>query len=727
MSDRDLIDDEWALAVAAQAKMEDVERVRAILDGQGVPGARVLPARRRLRIEGMHFSGVKNLAAAPESTKRNFIPFSFTHEFAPLVTAFATLGRNDAGKSSIINVILWALKGRTELQGDVRSWIRQAAVEFTVADQRLLVLWRVEGGRPLGQVLALADNEVDWSAVDAEALRVVENIAGGYVSHESNQFELEPTHALPIETLAEVLTDSNAVRVATFEGDSSFEQAMSEVMMSRLGFETTETWQANRGAADADDGTLVRQGWPLWSQALVITDPSVKVTLGETGPRASMLLQTYLGTAWGPAVTAAKTRMSVVLGEIAAKRRLRTKDDNARKEGLEHLTAQLADLEQQLAAIPDAESAEVRENLYQQLLDAVVGAAAAEELMLAKANEYGHLQRELEGAQADAQALEEAAVTQRFWHSLKPSCCPRCDAEVNEERWRREAEGSCSLCDSPIGLHDEGPKEIPVAGEVADPATDPQDEDPNDLELVRRRVDALKVACEESSKDHDSAIALRDEARKAKDAAESRVSAAGPDYADRRRLEREHALITGRIEERLAQSVPDEDLDVREEIATVLSAADVVARKRRDEEQRLLLSEVSQRVQHLGRELGITQLESAVLRANTHLPVVKGGKPMNFGSLTEGERMRLKIAVVVALLHVGSKAGVGRHPGLLIIDSLAREELNADNVKTLLHELSKVAEEYDLQVVTSSAYGELVGEALPAGAVRLAGSDDFMW
>lgn len=53
-------------------------------------------------------------------------------------------------------------------------------------------------------------------------------------------------------------------------------------------------------------------------------------------------------------------------------------------------------------------------------------------------------------AEQDLAAVREAAVTKRFWHSLKPSCCPRCDAQVQQVQWERELEGACSRSNSPI-------------------------------------------------------------------------------------------------------------------------------------------------------------------------------------------------------------------------------------------------------------------------------------
>ena len=62
-------------------------------------------------------------------------------------------------------------------------------------------------------------------------------------------------------------------------------------------------------------------------------------------------------------------------------------------------------------------------------------------------------------------------------------------------------------------------------------------------------------------------------------------------------------------------------------------------------------------------------LEGARLKGNTHLDLVKGGVTVPFGEQTAGEKARLKIATTLALIKIAEQRGIGRHPGLLLIDS----------------------------------------------------------
>ena len=54
--------------------------------------------------------------------------------------------------SSVLEVIRWALRGRCRLQPDIRSWLRQVQVTFSVGGELLTVEFTVRDGQPDGAV-----------------------------------------------------------------------------------------------------------------------------------------------------------------------------------------------------------------------------------------------------------------------------------------------------------------------------------------------------------------------------------------------------------------------------------------------------------------------------------------------------------------------------------------------------------------------------------------------
>ena len=115
-----------------------------------------------------------------------------------------------------------------------------------------------------------------------------------------------------------------------------------------------------------------------------------------------------------------------------------------------------------------------------------------------------------------------------------------------------------------------------------------------------------------------------------------------------------------------------------------------------------LFAELDEEILSIGRKLGIDNLDSVELNRNGGMSVVTAGVQESFGNLSGGERVRLRIAVVAALLRVGHRSGVGSHPGLILLDSPG-DELTVDAEATLLHELDVLRNELPhLQILVAS-------------------------
>lgn len=699
-------EDDWVAEIAAKTAVDD-DAVRHTLSRYGISGRRPTVSRRQLRLEGVHFAGVKDIAVSKETLDRALVPFTFTHRFDQLLTAFATASRNDAGKTSVVNVTEWGLRGNSGgLQADVRGWIRQAVVGFRIADERLLVAWNVRGGAPSGAVVRITDDDgFDWGTADERALPVV---AGD--------------DTFVAADVAELLAHG-AELLSQFDGADEFQAVMSEIMGPRVGFDERTIWQRFPKGRDEDDGGLASQGWPLWSQALVISDAEKAVVLGETAVAATAVLSMYLGTGWGASASAAVAQMRVVRGQLAPFNRRSTRQAESSSGSTAELEQLLKVLTDRLAALPEADSFEQIQRELDRTRALGATLAAAEQNVAEAAASRDEYETQLVAAGAELAALREAAQTSRFWNSLTPTCCPRCDAKVGQQQLLREAEGHCSLCNSE--LDDEGSSAYD-AGIGA--GVDDEDEEPDSLTATSDRVRTLELEMATAQ----VALTLAEERR---DAAQQDYSAAAqaltiPTETARRRrdLELEIATLRGQLSERQADAVEDEQVTALRTDFAVLEAAQKVINEWKLDDQRELLVQVSTQVTDIARRLGVLQLESAELRSNATLVIRKGGERTTFSAVNAGEQLRFKIAVVIALMRIGGRAGVSRHPGVLFIDSFAREEMSADNAVSVLQALQSVAEEFDIHIVTSSANGLLLQTVLPAGAVRMAtAADDAMW
>lgn len=138
-----------------------------------------------------------------------------------------------------------------------------------------------------------------------------------------------------------------------------------------------------------------------------------------------------------------------------------------------------------------------------------------------------------------------------------------------------------------------------------------------------------------------------------------------------------------------------------------------------------MVKDVSDTMTALGVEFGIRNLERAELTANGWVKVTKGGGDVSkFGDINAGERLRLKVALVIGLLRAGDANGMGRHPGLLIVDDLTTHEVSPANAAAMARALADTA---DLQLITASTLGPTLRDAAGEDAVVMAEEAGLMF
>ena len=709
---------EWVQAIAESVGREPDE-VAGVLESYGISGRKPIPARRRLRIEALHFAGVKNLQDTKDKDSRVFVPYSFARAFDTSITAFVSNERNDVGKSSILEMLKWGFRGTNGLSDDVRKWMRQACVLLQLGDEHVVVAWRISQGEPTGWILTLPDGVwPDLVSFRTLTLNAMSDVA---LASQQNGAPVYLGHA-PIDDLVAELRAKRSFVARHFSGAADMKLAIGDFMLQRLHLDASSQWTRFAGATEDDDGRQNELGWPLWSQALVINKPSVKAVIGEVPNQTIAVLNTFLATEWSATRNAARVNRKALDARLAGVRRRRERDRAARESGASNLRDERALVEAELNSLAvGGMSTDDAIRVVRVAEDAAAEMTRTQLALTEAAHLYGAAERALQDAELDLVAAKEAAVTKRFWHSLKPACCPRCDARVEAEQWSREQEGACSMCNKPITEEQLKPIDRENDAESVEDDLDP-------VELGTQLVSRLGAEREALSLLHDEAV---DAVRRAKlnfELASNAVATVHGDPVRRQTLERRLGYLDGRIEERVQPVDPAaEEEDGLFHQARVLAAAETFASKAVKEDFDEALAAVSEQVTALGKQLGISNLEKATLKGNAQLPVIKGGEESHFGSLPDGEKLRLRVALVVALLDVGSSSGLGRHPGLLIIDSLASEELNAENAKLVLGELERVAADHELQIITSTAHSDLVSAVLPPEAIQGPVAGKFMW
>lgn len=645
---------EWLEAIANRANV-DVARVEQVLTARHIVPTPVLPAPRRMKLLSISFGGVKH-EVEDEG------PYTFEWQDLSEGLWGMMTDRNLRGKSSIIEVVRWLVRGKPSpnLQDDVKAWIHSACLRF------------------------------DLDGLEYEVQVDCRNGAKGTLSR-------RPTAA------------ANATVIASFSSDKQFEMVMSDFFLRAFSMESIATWRDS----DSDDksGQTVVHGWPALSGAMFI-GTNYDVVLGDlpvtTGTQAR-LMQMYLGVPWVSTLASAVAAQRLVESGNDLDARRRSQGARAKQTRVNEIEAQLAEKRAAFNALPSDEAIQTelsglsgkyaetkrREKAMQERLDRE---AAAEQQASA-----AYLQD-----RRDLQAHKDSTAAGSIFRMLDPTCCPRCDHEIDQERKKKETlSHSCSVCGENIS-----------SSEDADRLR----------EELEASVNASKAAFDKAEKNRkqadESLTALQADLESIQSRTEELTKQLGA-FDARKLLANEIAVLEGRVEEaRFDPCINDVVDDEPAVLKAIVSETESRSKVVRDE----FLDEVSTNLLRYAQSFGMHSLSKAQLRGNANLLLVKGGADTSFSKVTKGERLRLKVATVLAMIQVGERRGIGRHPGLIMIDSPAAQEVAPEDLRGLLSGLKAVREELPhLQIFVAGITSTAMSEFIPPSCRREASNGGYLW
>jgi hypothetical protein len=170
------------------------------------------------------------------------------------------------------------------------------------------------------------------------------------------------------------------------------------------------------------------------------------------------------------------------------------------------------------------------------------------------------------------------------------------------------------------------------------------------------------------------------------------------------RIEAEHELAATTAVVEALEAMTPEQAETPASVA-VLGAASEILKADIAQVSASLYAELSEATKDLAVSFGISELEGIKIKGNGTMDVTKGGGARSsFSSQSPGERLRLRYALVAALLRTARIRDIAGHPGLLMLDSLKAEEVQEDHAQTLLQGLvTAAAEEPGLQILVTTA------------------------
>lgn len=573
---------------------------------------------------------------------------------------------NLRGKSTIIEIVRWMVRGRpsSNLQDDVRRWSHAVRLRFLLDSDKYEVIANTQG-EPIGSLCRVFSSDN----------------AGG---------------------------EERRTVLAEFATDGEFEAVMADFFMRTFAMDPISTWRQG----EKNEGQSVTYSWVAFSGAMFI-GTNYEALLGDmpvASGLTSRLMQMYLGVPWVSTLAAAKTAQQLVEQAVQVSARRSEQGREAAKARIETIGAQLAAKRAELANIPsdqsvrdaiDADAAELAavRRLERAMVERVERAATA----LRQTNEaYQEDRRDL---QAHVDAMSATAVFRR----LEPKCCPRCDHTISKERKDLESSThSCSVCGESITNSENGEAiktalqgRAAASGAAVARASTNKVEGESEFAALQAKANLLQSRLEMASKELGSAVRRQEVATAV-------------------------AVLEGRLEE--ASMAPVTQADDRTGELKILSAVVTETEARVKAIRDGLLTDVSARLVEYAKAFGMENLSDASLKGNAVLSLVKGGVPTSYSKVTEGEKLRLKVAAVLAMIEIAEERCIGRHPGLLMIDSPAAQEVSPVDVDHLVAGLQAVSTKLPhFQVFVAGLSSKAITDHIPEANRREVVGNAFLW
>lgn len=624
-------------AVAEKLRL-DPTVVARVLSDIGVTEERSSRRHAPITLRRLAFNGTKQKTGAYDG------PLEF--EWSDLSTGLwlaLSPGINQIGKSSIFEVAIWALRGRPRaLRPEVRSWIEEVELEFTIGPDRYLVDFVDSGDVPSGKLTRLAPGP--------------------------------------------------ATIIATFEDENSFESAMGDMMMERFALQPILN-VSHKG----EDASQVFHGWPLYAQSLFI-EGSHPAILGDVAIAGIWwrMLHLFVGTPY--AATAMIIGNAITLDESRREREAPARSRPAYAAEIKRLEREIDALKSERAK--DDGEAVVLEDIDQLALDHTRQLRALTRLEdeIAGAERASRLLKvERDEARAVLRRLREGTSAKKAFAGLKPACCPRCAEAIPESRTAtEETDGRCAVCDRTT-VHDDAD----AAQEAIDAAAARADDLTRAEAASRGRLGQVKRVFDEAT----AALAVT---RTRLAAAEQRTEAMTRQRATEARLMK----LEGALEQLRAltasEAPPAADDGARPDI---LKSAAAIADARMKAAMTSIINDIQAEVAAIALRFGFRGLEGIQLRGNK-IGLTVSGVPSSYSQQTAGQRLRLRIALVIAMMRLAHRTGYGHHPGILFIDSPGSEELSDEDLLAMMVEIQTLAADTPgLQIFLASARGDLLSKA----------------
>lgn len=572
---------------------------------------------------------------------------------------------NLRGKTSVLEIIKWLLRGSTSsLQDGVKMWIKNASLNFSIANESYLI------------ELTQLNNQIDGKLISIS--NCVEN------------------------------------KISEFYSDDEFEACMSDFMIKQFSLDKISAFRNSR--IDEEVGKKVNHSWSSLASALFIST-NYNSLFGETivDGLNNRLMNMYLGLPWISTYTELKTIENKLNSENKVENIHINIEVERKKKRFQEIQSELVDKENLIKTFPsDSETRSklihVRESYGNTsreltLLDKTLR-KTSEDLDIIKETNINDKKR--------ISNFKEDVAANAIFKRLNPTCCPHCDTKIDKKKIEKEKTShQCAICDSKV--IDSENSEVLL------------DELTLNQKASKQAFDEIKIEYDKQKKKHSELSFDLIQFQKNIVELEEELKS----FSKRTEIEKEiNRLLILKEEYTVTDQKSLNTIEKHKPIDEnkIIKKAIEVTKGRFIELQKELLEEVSNEILRISKLVGLSNYETIQLSSTPNLSIGKDGSSTSYSKVSAGEKLRLKVITTIALLSVAEKRKVGRHPGLLLIDSPSAQEVSDKDLNSLIEGLKVLAKELPfLQIIIASRATEVILNHIDEAHRKHAIGEDFLW
>ncbi len=640
------------------------ESITAIADSLDITDRRSARPTPCLAVKRLRFIGEKQLLG------RQPQPVRYEQSFLGGVNVLL-VPDNDVGKSSVMKTIKFALTGdNSSYDSDVREWIKE--IWLTIAIDGVLYTNIIQQGAA-GVRAALVAGEADCPLADAERQALI--------------FQAESVPELQMQ--------------------------LQSFFFTRFGLNSLGWTQ--QASPDSSVGER-KTSWLTYFQALQILGGGDKHLICDaahsTGNQDGLIVSSLLGLA----LTQPLNRLGIDAKLL--KRDIEQRQKKSR-ENINQALEEVSGLEEQLASARRALD-DLAQNISERRRSVEQGHSARRIIELQNcilrlntertnlSTERDDLSVRITRTRARVRHLREAIALRLHFTGIEVSLCPHCDTTVDDSAVERERSShACRLC-----------------GKQAKAASS---DELSSIEQEAKLLEAeVKLLENTRSSVGERLTEVRTEQQKLSDESTNlaKIVSAGISYAlptaeEEGEWKRLYGMV-GRLEAALVsartRSTPDAEEKADEMRVRILEKLREVLKEEAGRRNHDILKHLGQYTEEIAKLIGTDSISGVTCSSLGKLALQKHGIPVTFGGIqNEGERLRVKLAFFLAMMRLGRKAGLGKHPGFLMVDQPGSAEMVPNDFAALASTLQQIDTELseELQVICFTARPEFSKATVP--------------